>query len=210
MVGSFFFLKYIDKRLVKVLKPYINVEVERITNNIVTRTITNMDLSSDMDKYIDIKRNEGKIDNISYHTSYINKISNDVTKNVLDTLKNIDNGVLDDYFISDRVKTGKFNKVKGGIFCEVSLGSIRNSIILSNISPSIPIRLYFLGQVNSEIKVKSTSYGVNNIMIEVFLIVTVKEIVSMPVSSLRKNIIIKEPLSIEIIPGEVPHYIGVR
>lgn len=210
-MSSFFFLNYIDKRLHKVLRPFLNMEVERLTNNIVTKVVTDMNLSSKVEDFIKIERNNGKIDHISYQTNFINQITKNVTKVVQDTLRNMDSGVVDDYFLSSRVKSGKFKKIQNGIFCEVSLGTIRNSILFSNIGPTIPIRLFFLGQVNTEVKVNTREYGVNNVMIEVILVIKVKEVISMPISSLKKEVVIKEPLSIEIIQGDLPHYInGVK
>ena len=207
-MSSFFFLNRIDRKLEKVLRPYINMEVERLTNNIVTKAVTDMNLSRKVEEYVQIERTNGKIEHISYRTNTINEITRDVTRVIQDTLKNIDSGEIDEYFLSNRVKTGKFQLVQNGILCEVSLGSIRNSILFSNIGPTIPIRLFFLGQANTEIKIDTREYGVNNVMIEVNLIIKVQEVVSMPISSLKKEIVIKEPLSVEIIQGDLPHYIG--
>ena len=207
-MSSFFFLNWIDQRLEKVLRPYINMEVERLTNNIVTKAVTDMNLSREVEEYVQIERTNGKIEHISYRTNTINEITRNVTRMVQDTLKNIDSGEIDDYFLSNRVKSGKFQLIQNGILCEVSLGSIRNSILFSNIGPTIPIRLFFLGQANTEIKIDTREYGVNNVMIEVTLVIKVQEVVSMPISSLKKEIVIKEPLSVEIIQGDLPHYIG--
>lgn len=208
VVSSFFLIYLIDIRLRKVLKPFIDVEVERLTNNIVNKTITDLDLSDDSNDYITVNRNQGRIQNITYNTYYINSVTNKVNKVLQDSIKNIDYGIIDDYFLSNRVLKGKFKGINNGIFCEVSLGIIRNSLVFANVGPTIPIRLIFMGQVNTEIKVETKEYGVNNIMVEIYLIVKIHEMVSMPISSKMKEVVIKEPLSIEIIHGEVPKYIG--
>ena len=49
-------------------------------------------------------------------------------------------------------------------------------------------------------------YGINNVIVETYLVVTIKEQVIMPLSSKRKNIVIKEPLTIDIIQGSIPNY----
>ena len=191
----------------KVLKPFLSLEVERFTNNIVNKTIVEMDLSNHVDDYILIKKNGDRIENITYQTKEINRITNEVTKRIQDTIKDIDEGVIDDYFVSNKIKNGKFHKVRNGVFCEISLGTIRHSILFANVGPTIPIRLIFLGQVNTEVKIETKEYGMNNIMVEVILIVRVNEMISMPISSDKKEIVIKEPLSIEIIQGELPKYL---
>ena len=110
------------------------------------------------------------------------------------------------YFILDRYKTGKFKKMKNGIICDISLGTIRNSVLFANIGPTIPIKLSFLGQVNTDIDIKEKEYGINNILIKTYLIVRIKEQATMPISSKRKEIIIRKPISIDIIKGEIPKY----
>ena len=208
MISSFFLLHQMDQRLKKVLSPFLDLEVERLTNNIVNKAIIDMNLSSNIEDYMIIHRNQEKLENITYRTDIMNQITNEVTKHIQDVLKSVDEGVLDDYFVSSKLKIGKYRKAKNGILCEVSLGVLRDSVLFANIGPSIPIRLSFLGQVSTEIKVETTEYGINNMMVQVILIVHVQEMVSMPVSSKKREIIIKEPLSIQMIHGDIPKYIN--
>ena len=208
MISSFFLLHQMDQRLKKVLRPFLDLEVERLTNNIVNKAIIDMNLSSNIEDYMIIHRNQEKLENITYRTDIMNQITNEVTKHIQDVLKSVDEGVLDDYFVSSKLKIGKYRKAKNGILCEVSLGVLRDSVLFANIGPSIPIRLSFLGQVSTEIKVETTEYGINNMMVQVILIVHVQEMVSMPVSSKKREIIIKEPLSIQMIHGDIPKYIN--
>ena len=208
MISSFFLLHQMDQRLKKVLRPFLDLEVERLTNNIVNKAIIDMNLSSNIEDYMIIHRNQEKLENITYRTDIMNQITNEVTKHIQDVLKSVDEGVLDDYFVSSKLKIGKYRKAKNGILCEVSLGVLRDSVLFANIGPSIPIRLSFLGQVSTEIKVETTDYGINNMMVQVILIVHVQEMVSMPISSKKKEIIIKEPLSIQMIHGDIPKYIN--
>ena len=64
----------------------------------------------------------------------------------------------------------------------------------------------FIGQVNTELDVKVREYGINNVIVEMDVIVSVCEQASMPLTSKKKDIIVKEPISIEIIKGEIPNY----
>ena len=78
--------------------------------------------------------------------------------------------------------------------------------MFANIGPTIPIKLTFIGQVNTELDVKVREYGINNVIVEMDVIVSVCEQASMPLTSKKKDIIVKEPISIEIIKGEIPNY----
>lgn len=77
---------------------------------------------------------------------------------------------------------------------------------MANIGPTIPIRLLFTSQVDSDIDISVEEYGINNVVLKLYLVVTLKEQINMPISSKRKDIIIKTPLSINIIKGKVPSY----
>ena len=200
---SFFFVYLIDRRLNVVLKKYVNNEVERFTHNIVSRAVTDLIDSRDYDDLL--INNMGKI---SYNTKAINKLVNNVSIHLQDKLMELELGSVDDYFMSSSIKSGKYNKVKNGILTEISIGSIRGSSLFANISPTVPIKLMFMGQVNCDLDIKTKEYGINNLMIEVFLIVKIKEQIVMPLSSKKKEIVIREPLSIDIVKGEIPSYYG--
>ena len=203
------FLSFIDYKLNCVVRQYIDIEVERMTNNIVNRVFQEKLLHIKIENYMKVNKDDnGIINNISYDTNRINEISNMVSKKIEKAIINMDDGIIDKYFNYHQVKDGKFKNMKNGILCEVSFGTIRNSLLFSNVSPSIPIKLSFLGQVTTDVEIKTKEYGINNVMVEVFLIVRVKEQVSMPISSKRKTIIVKHPIYVDLIKGEVPKYYG--
>ena len=119
---------------------------------------------------------------------------------------NLEAGDIPDLFVVDRFRNGKFKKMDNGILCDISLGSVRNSSLFANVGPTIPIKLTFTGVVNAELDVKIKEYGINNVIVEMDVIVKVREHASMPLTSKRKDIVVKEPISIEIIKGEIPDY----
>ena len=181
-----------------VLLPYINVEVERLVTNIINKAV------NDEIKKINIKdlltNNEG------YNVAKINEIENLLDKKIQYLLTNIDDGQIDEYFIPKRVKTGRFNKIKYGVLCDVSIGSIRNSTLFANVGPTIPIKLLFSSGINSNIDVDISEYGINNAIIKVYFNATINEQITMPISSKRKKISIRKIIAIDIIKGEIPNY----
>lgn len=202
-VISFFCLYLLDKKINSVLLPYINVEVERLVNNIVNKTI-----SEEMGK-IDINniivRND--IENtLSYDTNAINILDNKITNKLQNNLMNIDNGKLDEFYVPVRVKNGRFKNIKNGIFCDISVGSLRGSTLFSNVGPTIPIKLLFSSQLNSQIDIEVNEYGINNAIMKVYFSVEIKEQITMPLTSKRQKIKIKKPLTIDIVQGKIPDY----
>lgn len=203
LLATFFFILYIDKRVNAILDQYINIEVERLTGNIVNRAVSEVMSSED---YKNILQEGLKDGHISYKTQSINRLTDKISLYVHDKLMNLEAGDIPDLFVVDRFRNGKFKKMDNGILCDISLGSVRNSSLFANVGPTIPIKLTFTGVVNAELDVKIKEYGINNVIVEMDVIVKVREHASMPLTSKRKDIVVKEPISIEIIKGEIPDY----
>ena len=207
VIMSIFFLFFIDSRLHVILQQYVDVEVERLTTNIVNKAIHNEMASYPYQDLLIVKQSKnGTIEKIAYDTYKMNQIKNEITVSIQDLLMHLDNGIIDEFFITDRLKTGRFKGISNGIICDVSIGSIRNSSLFANVGPSIPIKLIFSSQISSDIDLKVKEYGINNALIETFLVVYIKEQVIMPISSKQKTIVFREPIAIDIIKGKVPDY----
>ena len=198
---SFFCVILIDSKINSILIPYINVEVERLVNNIVNKII-----NEEM-KNIDIKDVLISDDNVfSYNTHKLNQIEDTIDKKIQSELINIDDGIINEYFIPKRIKSGKFRYIKNGILFDVSIGSIRGSSLFSNVGPTIPIKLVFSSKINSHIDVDVSEYGINNAIVKIYIVLDINEQVTMPLSSKRKKISISKPLIIDIVRGEIPNY----
>ena len=176
-------LFFIDRRFNQLILPYIDIEVERLTNNIIQKEIHNFMIQNQYDDLFFQKNEQG---DILYNSYQLSVIQGKITENLQDLLIRLDNGDVNPFFIPERVKSGRFHHIRKGILCDVSL----------------------VGQLNTEIEVDSKEYGINNILIQVHMIVKVKEQVSMPISSSQKEIIIKVPLIVQLIKGDVPNYYG--
>ena len=197
---------FIDKRVNEILEQYIHIEVERLTNNIVSREVSKIMAESSHNSFLNITKSSGVIENISYNTGEINKLTDKISLRVHKRLINLEAGDIEDSFLVDTTRGGKFKHIKSGILCDVSLGSVKSSTLFANVGPKIPIKLTFIGQVNTELDVQVKEYGINNVIIEMNVIVKVREHTSMPLTSKKKDIVVKEPISIELIKGEIPDY----
>lgn len=171
----------------------MNVETERLVTNIVTKAINEEMKNTDIDSNF-------------YSASKLNEVESKLDARILDELINIDDGKIENYFISTRVKTGRFKKIKNGVLCDISIGSIRGSTLFANVGPTIPIKLLFSSGLNSSIDIDVSEYGINNAIIKVYFNVDINEQITMPISSKRKKISIKKVIAIDIIKGKIPDY----
>lgn len=202
---SFLILIWLDHQLNLILNPYIDIEVERLTNNIVNREVHKQMKEITMLPSTQ-NQNFSKFEKLSYNTWEINQLKIKIAGAIEDTLSQLENGKMDEYFLPKRIQSGRFQAIRGGIICDVSIGSLRGSTMFANIGPTIPIKLTFTGQVQSDVDVEVKEYGLNSAFVEVVLVFQIKEQVSMPLSSRQKTIVVKEPISMDIIQGDVPRY----
>lgn len=206
LMSSFLFLNYLDKRFKKITISFLNEEAERLTTNLVNKALNEVDVSELSSLLIIKKNNNGMIENISYDTVLLNKLSNEFSDKIQEKLVQLERGLLDDSYLLEKVKASRYHHIKDGVFCEVSFGALRESSLFSNIGPVIPVRLLFLGQVMPDFDIKVKEYGINNLMIEIYFIAKVKEQITMPFSSVRKEIIVNQLIAVDIIRGEIPSY----
>ena len=211
LIGTIIFLLYLDKKITVLVESYIEEEVERMTTNIISSAISKNIVNRKYKTFIEIdKTKDNEIKNIEYNILEINRIKTAITKDVHKRLIALENGEVEDTFLADRIIKGDFNKVRKGVLYDVNIGSIRKTSLFSNVGPVIPIKLVFIGQSKTDLDVLYKNYGINNIIVQINIIVKVKEQIVMPISSKRKTITVKEPISMNIIKGEIPKYFGTN
>ena len=193
---SFLFLIYIDKRLFSILKNYVDIEVSNLTTRIVNQVISYNRFDNTYLK----RHSDGSY---SYDTKVINDYVDLVTEKIDYELSNVEAGKIDSLFFR---KNNKYKNIKNGLIFDVMFSSIKGSTLFSSIGPGIPVRLSFIGEVTSSIDIKTKEYGINNILVKVILNINIKERTSMPFTSNEQIIKISEPLTVDIIKGDIPEY----
>ena len=197
---SSFYISYLGTKYNKILYNYINKEVTRTTTNLVSSSVNEVVSTINNDILFEIKKTNDEIYSIDLNTQEVNKILKEINNKVLKKVKDLEKGKV------ENLKLGRYTAIKNGLLCELPLSLIKNNIIISNIGPTIPIKLSFSGGVKTKTKNKITSYGINNIVIEVNILVEIKEQVTMPISSKETIIEITSPLVLKIVQGQIPRY----
>lgn len=197
---SFVFLFIVDYKIKLLLKNYLNIEVERITSHVVNQSIKDIKISSSDYMYFNDN-------NYSYNFSVLNDYKDRLSKKIQEYFSYIENGDYSKYpsFVQQFDK-GKYKNVKKGYLCEVSFNSIMNSIIFSNIGPTIPIKITFIGTTSVNIDIKTKEYGINNVIVETYAIIDVVNEISLPITTKKINVRVKEPITVDIVKGVVPNY----
>ena len=200
IINSFFLIQLLSLKANPILSRYVNLESERITSNVVDGIITKI-LSDELknDLYIIEKNEKGEIQTVEYNTNKVNKILNLVSTKIQEDLILLEEGKIKKFSISDSFYGKRFKYVKDGIVCELPMGSLSGSTLLSNIGPIIPIKMSFLGQVSCNLKSRVTNYGINNVYLETSIHVEIKQRITMPTMSKDSTIKVDAPVTIKII-----------
>ena len=206
---SFFCVSILGNKVNPILHNYLNLEVERVTANVIDVSVNDVLANELVDDLFNVSKNSNnEIEMIDYNTKEVNSLLKKINENIYSKLLRLEEGKVDDFVLSSSLLGNNYKKVKSGIVCEIPMGSLTGNGFLSNLGPVIPIKMSFLGHVNSSLKTKVTSYGINNLYLEIYVHVEVKERISLPRSSKDITIEIDAPLSIKIMSGVVPEYYG--
>lgn len=197
----------VDKRLNTLLKNYIDVEVDKTMSHITSRSLKELK-KENLDSLLIITRNNNKIEKISYDTSTLLNIKNKIIENIEKELNTVEEGTYEQYSFPNQEKSKKkYHSWKNGYICEININAIQGSTLFGNIGPSIPIKLSYMGYTYVDIDMDVEEYGINNVIVKVNAMIRISNLITMPISTKVHEVVIKEPLSIEIINGEIPNYL---
>ena len=190
-------LNYINKKISPKLTNYAELEIRKISNLIITKSITKETIEklNINDMFIINKNNKNEILTVDLDTVKINNLIREATINIEENLKQLELGNINEY-----------NESKNGVVLKIPLGQIYNNFILNNKGPKIPVKLKIVGDMQMETKTKITNYGINSALIEVTLEIKIKEKIILPITSKEIEVIQNTPIAIKLIQGTVPNY----
>ena len=201
---SVFLLSILGKRLSPILARYVNVEAKRFASNIINTSVNDTIEEKITDDLFNLSKTEdGKIEILDYNTKKVNSILSSINTKIQKKLLNLEDGQIANMPISSGFKVEKI--LKNGIVCKVPMGSLRKNSLFVNVGPSIPIKMVFIGQVESSLNTKIREYGINYLVVEINVNVVVEEQIIMPAMSKRETLNLEAPLTLKIIQGEIPN-----
>ena len=204
VLGIIISFKIINKRVSPIMISIAEEETKKISDIIINDSVKKeLNNGLTFEKLFITTYDNNNLSTIDFDSIIVNKLLNNVTSNIISSIKSVENGNIDNL---DMLKNYNINKLKKGIIYEIPLAYSYNNVFLSNISPKIPVKIHMIGNVNSNIRTKVTDYGINNALLEVYLDIEIELQVILPL--LSSNIInkISVPIAIKMINGDIPKY----
>lgn len=209
IIAFFLLLKVVNLKVNPVLFEYAELESRKLASIIINNAVAkNVTENIDIDELFIITRDSNnEIKTIDFNPLTVNKILTKVTNSVQINLKYIEQGKVELLTLTtDELIDYDIDKLKKGIIYEIPTGVIFNNSFLSNLGPKLPVKLCLAGDIISHINTKVTNYGINNALIEVGVVLELKEQVILPFMSERIKIECEIPVAIKLIQGTVPNY----
>ena len=194
LICSFIVIDYFDYRANKILFPIAESKTRKVVTMIINSACDEEIISDNL--YVVNKDNNNEIKMITYNSFEVTKLINEVTYNIQNKIKDIENGNIDYY--------GEDVGIENGVIGEIPFGVIFDNSLLNNVGPKIKLRLNILGDVVSNIETEVKAYGINNAYVEVRINLEVTARVLLPFVSEKVVISNVIPISMNIIEGTVP------
>ena len=189
LIVSFLFIRLFSVKSVEYLNTFVQKE---LTNRIMTmldaavvKTISEYENS----QFVVLKYNaKGEIISVDFNNKLLNECYSKIINNFMTDIENY--------------------KMNNTFEVKVPFGIIHNNIVLSNLAPKIPYKLYSVASSNNSIYIDTQEYGINNSIIKVYFQTSIEYEIIFPFIS--KNVSIKKDLLVDskIIQGKIPTYYG--
>lgn len=186
----------INKTMVNYAK---NKSIEMATI-IVNDAIKEISKSNNLNDLMIIQKNKSdEITNISFDNNKTNKILYEINENILKNINEVQN-----YNDSNSKNSKKENKK----IYMMPINIAYKNVLLSAIGPKIPFKLEIVNSTSNNIKTTIKEYGINNSIVEIFVIIELNTQIILPFSSSISTIKKEIPISTKIIEGKIPKYYG--
>lgn len=211
IISIFSLLFYISKKIEPILLETAELEVNKFSTIIVNKAISQvLEDKIKADNIFEMSKNKNdEIQTIDFNPVIVNQILSVATTVVQSNLKLLESGELESIGVYDMgFSKNRINDLEKGIIMRIPMGVVSNNSLFSNLGPKIPIRLHYLGDVNSNITTNITQYGINNAMIEVGIHIEMTAQIILPLMTKKKVLDYNIPVVIKIVQGIVPSYYG--
>jgi sporulation protein YunB len=140
------------------------------------------------------QNNDGEIISIDYKMNVVYDILSDCMNNLYDDIANLD---------MDSLYKSGINNVY-----YLPVGLIYNNILMDNLGFRIPCKIEFISDIDMGFKTKVKDYGVNNLLIELYIVIDVKNFIMSPSTYKEFGETYEILVSSKIVMGRIPMYYG--
>lgn len=196
------FYSYSYIKVIPTIKSYGKMELERFNQMIVTHSY--MTNESIYNRFVNIERNaNGEITLIEFDMIRINELANDVVLDIESIYAMVENNNYikkNESYYEKRI----YEVSQKGIISKISMSSLMNMPLFYNLLPSISLQYKHLSKVNSSIIKHVENYGLNHILVEIVINVSMDHTIVYPFFEEMQTHSVNIPILLEIYQGQIP------
>ena len=186
-------LEYIDKKSDDIAYRSVQLLVKKDIYGVIYNNINKVFNNEELDNVINIIMNEdNEVISIDYKIGNCHKLLNKYIDVLYDEIVNVDYS--DKYY-------------KDGVYF-VSSSLINDAMMFNSLGIKIPMKINVLNDVRVNFKTKVDNYGINSLLIELYLVMDVKSWFVNPFNDGTFGETYEYVLSSKIINGNIPMYYG--
>lgn len=199
----------INRGIEPTLMSYAESQTRQIASLVISKAI-NKKVAEELDakEVIRIEKdNKGEIATVDINTAIVNRVLSQTTYLVEANLREAEKGNLAMLGIPAdiEIETDKKLREQGFVY-QIPLGQATNNALLGNLGPLIPVKFNAIGDVHSNAKETIEPFGINNVLVKVFIEVEVNVQVIIPFATKIATVKTDIPVAMQVIQGKVPEF----
>ena len=189
------------KRLSYNVSYFTKLKIDEITKYYLNSTIKKY-LNINTNDYIKVNFVNNSIVSVDIDNKNANKLLGNIINDLESVVKDIEKGKINNFHNLEILKGDN------GVIIFMPVGVVLNSSLFSGLGPKIPIKTSFFEDVDAYVDVVVENYGINNSLVKLYINISIKEVLEMPIDNRFSTIDYKFLISSKIINGEVPSILG--
>ncbi len=198
IVNTVILLMYFSNKLSKSIEVSAKKELKEITTNIIIKHFSKEKLNEiTIDDLIIINKNQnGEVMDISFKLDKAYDVMLSIKDNVDKEIINLKEGNLPD----------KTHIIKDNLIVKVPYYSWTDNLILINLGPKIHVQLKMLQNVRGNVYTKVSSYGINSILLNLYISLYVKDGILYPIYNEDIEYTFDLLVASKVIQGRIPSF----
>lgn len=202
---SWYFFTVFNKKITPKLVEVATRNIDKLTYNLFNDYTMISSLDDELlTNVLTLHKNQkNEIINISYNLKNAYTIVNTLASRLKNDYQSIESGDKKIEYYDEEL-----SDMNDGLILSIPVGVASDKIFLTNLGPRIPIKVKFIGTLLTNLKTRVQNYGINNVLIEVYVDVSISHEITTPVTFQNKEMNYEILIGAQVISGEVPSYYG--
>jgi len=194
----------LNKKVRPVVIEYGKNRSEEMANLIINSSVLEI-VDQINQPYIIVKEDEaGKIKSFSYNSSLLNRMNAKTNDLINKNIKLVQDGKIESLGIVNDLFDYKVKN--NSIYYQVPLFVGSSNFLLTSLGPKIPIKFQLIGNASTDIVSSINSYGINNVIVEIIMKVTINLKILVPFNKDNHRIETNLVIASLAVQGEIPNY----